>query len=168
MTMEIVDRIGLLSDGEQARWQLDQLINERGAHADVSLIDAALGIGEEARLEQIVAIATALLMQMFLIVGLLYERHRRRYAEATSRQHLSELAHMNRSATAGELSASIAHEIKQLLGAIAANGSAALRWLAKATPDLDEARAALERIVDAARHGGAVIDTIRSMFRKKR
>jgi C4-dicarboxylate-specific signal transduction histidine kinase len=79
---------------------------------------------------------------------------------------MSELAHLNRSATAGELSASIAHEVKQPLSAIAANGSAALRWLAKATPDLGEARAALERIVDAARHAGEVIDTIRSMFRK--
>jgi signal transduction histidine kinase len=115
---------------------------------------------------QMVTIATALLVQMFLIVGLFYERHRRRHAEATSRQHLSELAHMNRSATAGELSASIAHEVKQPLSAITANGSAALRWLAKATPDLDEARAALERIVDGARHAGEVIDTIRSMFRK--
>jgi signal transduction histidine kinase len=115
---------------------------------------------------QIVANAAALLMQMFLIVGLFYERHRRRHAEATSRQHLSELAHMNRSATAGELSASIAHEVKQPLSAITANGSAALRWLAKATPDLDEARAALERIVDGAHHAGEVIDTIRSMFRK--
>jgi signal transduction histidine kinase len=41
-----------------------------------------------------------------------------------------------------------------------------LRWLAKTTPDLGQARAALERIVDAARHTGDVIDTIRSMFKK--
>jgi signal transduction histidine kinase len=115
---------------------------------------------------QMVAIATVLLVQMLLIVGLFYERHRRRYAEATSRQQMSELAHMNRSATAGALSASIAHEVKQPLAAITANGSAALRWLAKATPDLGEARAALERTIDAARHAGEVIDTIRSMFRK--
>jgi C4-dicarboxylate-specific signal transduction histidine kinase len=74
---------------------------------------------------------------------------------------------MNRRATAGELSASIAHEIKQPLGAIMANGNAALRWLGKATPDLGEARAALERIVDATRRASDVIDTIRSMFRKR-
>jgi DNA polymerase len=49
MTCEIVDRIGLLGDSEQALWQLDQQINER--HIDIGLIDAALGIGEEARLE---------------------------------------------------------------------------------------------------------------------
>jgi signal transduction histidine kinase len=41
-----------------------------------------------------------------------------------------------------------------------------LRWLTKATPDLDEARAALERIVHAAHHAGDVIETVRSMFKK--
>jgi hypothetical protein len=46
---------------------------------------------------QIVAIATALVLQMLLIGGLFYERHRRRYAEAASREHMSELAHVNRS-----------------------------------------------------------------------
>jgi hypothetical protein len=88
---------------------------------------------------QMVAIATALLAQMFLIAGLFYERHRRRQAR---QRHVSicPMAHMNRSATAGELSATIAHEVKQPLAAITANGSAALRWLKKATPDLDEAK----------------------------
>jgi ABC-type uncharacterized transport system substrate-binding protein len=69
---------------------------------------------------QIVTIAGALLVQMSLIVGLFYERRRRRFAEVESRRRLSELAHMNRTATAGALSASIAHEIKQPLAAIAA------------------------------------------------
>jgi C4-dicarboxylate-specific signal transduction histidine kinase len=95
-----------------------------------------------------------------------YERRRRRYAEAVSHQRLSELAHINRRRTAGELSASIAHEVKQPLAAIAANGSAGLRWLAKTTPDLGEARGAFQRIIDAAHRAGDVIDTIRSMFKK--
>jgi DNA polymerase len=51
MTIEIIDRIGLLSNSEQARWQLDQLINERGPHIDVGLIEAGLSISEEARIE---------------------------------------------------------------------------------------------------------------------
>jgi DNA polymerase len=51
MLMEVIDRIGLLSDSEQALWQLDQLINERGPHVDVGLIEAGLSIGEEARIE---------------------------------------------------------------------------------------------------------------------
>jgi C4-dicarboxylate-specific signal transduction histidine kinase len=74
---------------------------------------------------------------------------------------------MNRNATASELSASFAHEIKQPLAAISANGSAALRWLTKGAPDLGEVRAALERIVNAAHRAGNIIDTIRSMFKKR-
>jgi signal transduction histidine kinase len=114
---------------------------------------------------QIVTIAAALFVQMSLIVGLFYERRRRRFAEVESRRRLSELAHMNRTATAGALSASIAHEIKQPLAAIAANGSAALRWLTRATPDLDEAKESMERVVGAAHRASDVIDTIRSMFK---
>jgi C4-dicarboxylate-specific signal transduction histidine kinase len=115
---------------------------------------------------QIVSIAGALLLQTLLIVGLFYERHRRRDAEAASRLHLSELAHMNRSSTAGELSASIAHEMLQPLAAIMTNGNAGLRWLANAAPNIDRARASIEGTIAAARHAGNVIHTIRSMFKK--
>jgi C4-dicarboxylate-specific signal transduction histidine kinase len=44
------------------------------------------------------------------------------------------------------MAASIAHEINQPLGAMVTNANAALRWMANATPDLDEARAALTRM----------------------
>jgi signal transduction histidine kinase len=115
---------------------------------------------------QIASVVGALLVQTLLIVGLFYERHRRRHAEAASRQHLSELAHMNRSSTAGELSASIAHEIAQPLAAIVAGGNAGLRWLANATPDLDHARASFEGMIAAAHHAANVVRAIRSMFKK--
>jgi signal transduction histidine kinase len=82
------------------------------------------------------------------------------------RRIMSELSHVNRSVTAGELSATIAHELKQPLTGISASGSAALRWLTKATPDIDKARAALELIVRASNHANDLIDTIRSMFKK--
>jgi C4-dicarboxylate-specific signal transduction histidine kinase len=52
------------------------------------------------------------------------------------------------------------------LGAIAANGSAALRWLTRATPNLGEAQAALERIVGEAHRASDLLGTIRSMFKK--
>ena len=61
---------------------------------------------------QISLVASVILLQTALIAGLLYEHRRRRGAEASARNSLSELAHVNRLATAGELSASIAHEIK--------------------------------------------------------
>jgi DNA polymerase bacteriophage-type len=50
MTMEIDDCIGPLPPSEQALWELDQLINERGVHADMRLIENAIEVGGEAKL----------------------------------------------------------------------------------------------------------------------
>jgi Histidine kinase-, DNA gyrase B-, and HSP90-like ATPase/His Kinase A (phospho-acceptor) domain len=68
--------------------------------------------------------------------------------------------------TTGVIVASIVHEINQPLAAIAANASAGLRWLALAPPDIDEGRAAFERINDDAHRAAAVIEGIRSIFTK--
>jgi signal transduction histidine kinase len=64
------------------------------------------------------------------------------------------------------MAASIAHEISQPLGAMVTNANAGLRWLASATPDLDEARAALKRVINDGHRAGEVIGGIRSMFKK--
>jgi C4-dicarboxylate-specific signal transduction histidine kinase len=64
------------------------------------------------------------------------------------------------------MAASIAHELNQPLAAIVTNGNAGLRWLAKATPDFDEVRAALQRIVSDGHRASQLIGTIRSMFKK--
>jgi PAS domain S-box-containing protein len=71
----------------------------------------------------------------------------RKLAEDAMRTAQSELAQVTRLTTVGEMTASIAHEINQPLAAIVANGNAGLRWLANATPDIDEVRATLKRIV---------------------
>jgi phosphoglycerate-specific signal transduction histidine kinase len=73
------------------------------------------------------------------------------------RSRLLDIAHLNRSATAGQLLASIAHEINQPLAAIAANGNAGLRWLNKEPPNLGEVRATLERIVGAVHRASKVV-----------
>jgi hypothetical protein len=62
---------------------------------------------------QITLIAAVVMIQTILIIGLYYEHRRRRNAEASSRNAMDKLAEMNRFATAGELTASIAHEVKQ-------------------------------------------------------
>src|SRR4249919_990219 len=116
---------------------------------------------------QVLFIVAVILTQTLLIMGLLYEHQRRRRAEVQSLQRMAELAHLNRVATAGELSASIAHEVKQPLAAVVAQSSAALRWLAHTTPDLDEARAALKKIVFAGNRASEIVDNLRSMFRKE-
>ena len=114
----------------------------------------------------ILAAGTALVVQTALIVWLVYEHQRRRKAEIATRNTLSDLARVNRIATAGALSASIAHEVNQPLTGIVARGSAALRWLSGPRPDVDRARAALTQIVDAGLRASDVVKGIRAMFKK--
>jgi C4-dicarboxylate-specific signal transduction histidine kinase len=77
-----------------------------------------------------------------------------------------ELARVTQMTAMGEMAASIAHEVNQPLAAMVANANASLRWLASAPPDLDEARAALKRVVNEGLRASAVIGGIRSMFKK--
>jgi ABC-type uncharacterized transport system substrate-binding protein len=83
----------------------------------------------------------ALLFQAALIGFLIHEHRRRHLAEVSARHAMAELTHMNRVATAGELSGSIAHEINQPLTGMVLRAVAARRWLAKDRPDIDKARA---------------------------
>jgi C4-dicarboxylate-specific signal transduction histidine kinase len=79
---------------------------------------------------------------------------------------MAELTHMNRIATAGELSASIAHEVNQPLTGMVTRANAALRWLAGESPDLAKVRDALTHIVSAGHRAGDIITSVKSMFRK--
>src|SRR6185295_13510885 len=85
---------------------------------------------------QIASIVTVLLIQAGLISLLLSEHRRRQLAEVQSRQRMAELAHVNRFSTAGELTASIAHEINQPLGSILANAETAQAILKSQSPDI--------------------------------
>ena len=87
------------------------------------------------RLRFIIAV---LLIQAGLIAVLLREHRRRQFAEVQSRQRMAELAHVNRFSTAGELTASIAHEINQPLGSILTNAETAQAILKSQTPDIAE------------------------------
>jgi C4-dicarboxylate-specific signal transduction histidine kinase len=78
----------------------------------------------------------------------------------------TELAHVTRVMTLGELTASIAHEINQPLAAIVTNGNATLRWLAGATPNLFEARQAVERIIKDSYRASEIIVRIRAFVKK--
>ncbi len=116
---------------------------------------------------QIIVVLLTVLFQSGLIGVLLYEDRRRRQAEARSLSLSSELAHVNRVATAGELAASIAHEIRQPLAAIVARGSAGLNWLKRAPPDMDKVRSALENIVENGHRADEVLKNTRAMFQKE-
>jgi C4-dicarboxylate-specific signal transduction histidine kinase len=78
----------------------------------------------------------------------------------------SELAHANRVATMGQLTASIAHEIKQPMAAARTYAAAALRFLDKSPPDVAEVRGALTCIVNQADRASDVIDRIGSLIKK--
>jgi C4-dicarboxylate-specific signal transduction histidine kinase len=89
-----------------------------------------------------------------------------RESERRYREMQMEVAHANRVATMGQLTASIAHEVNQPIAGAATNAEAALRWLAARPPDLDEVRQALYRIVKDANRAGDVIGRIRDIVKK--
>ncbi len=90
----------------------------------------------------------------------------RKRAEEALRQARVELAHTTRVTALGELAASIAHEVNQPLAAIVANAGACLRWLDRGTPNLDEARRAIEWIVKDGNRAAAVIRHVRGLVNK--
>ncbi len=83
---------------------------------------------------QIAFITAVILIQAGLILALLREHRRRQLAEVQARQRMAELAHVNRFSTAGELTASIAHEINQPLGSILTNAETAEEILKSSGP----------------------------------
>jgi PAS domain S-box-containing protein len=85
----------------------------------------------------------------------------RRYSEVQM-----ELVHANRVATMGQLSASIAHEVNQPIGATLNNASAALHWLSKEPADLEKARQALNRIFANGNRVSEVVGRMRALFKK--
>jgi PAS domain S-box-containing protein len=89
-----------------------------------------------------------------------------RESERRYRELQMELAHANRVATMGQLSASIAHEINQPIAAVIANANAGLRWLGAPRPDLGEVRQALGRIVRDGTRAGEVIARVRALIKK--
>jgi signal transduction histidine kinase len=117
--------------------------------------------------------AGLVLIQSALIAALLLERrelHRTqdalRESEARSAEQRSELTHLGRVALVGELSAALAHEMKQPMAAILANTGVARRMLEVDHVDTAELRKILEDIAADDRRAGAVIDHVRSLVRK--
>ena len=89
-----------------------------------------------------------------------------RESERRYREMQMELAHANRVATMGQLTASIAHEVNQPIAATVTNAQAALRWLAARPPNLEEVRQALDHIVKDGNRAGDVIGRIRDLIKK--
>ena len=88
-------------------------------------------------------------------------------AQQALRETQTELAHLSRVFSMGELTSSIAHEISQPLTAVVTNGHACLEWLSAAPPNVDKARRTTESIIQDGTRAGAVLDRIRSLFKKE-
>ncbi|MDB5500759.1 MAG: histidine kinase [Tardiphaga sp.] len=78
----------------------------------------------------------------------------------------AELAHANRVATMGQLSASIAHEVNQPIAALLTNAETAVRWLAGQPPNLDKARPLIDRIIGDGRRAADIVSRIRDFSKK--
>jgi C4-dicarboxylate-specific signal transduction histidine kinase len=94
------------------------------------------------------------------------ESREREHAEEALRQARADLAHVSRVTTMGELTASLAHEVNQPIGAAVTNANTCLRWLAGDTPNLEEARAAAMRVVTDGRRAAEIISRVRLLFKK--
>jgi len=90
----------------------------------------------------------------------------RKQAEAELGRMRNELAHFSRVTMLSELSGSLAHELNQPLTAILSNAQAALRFLARDNPNLDEAREILQDIVKDDKRAGEVIQGLRLLLKK--
>jgi signal transduction histidine kinase len=115
---------------------------------------------------QIVLVSLLILIQGAMITGLLHQRHRRQLAEVQLRQRLTELAHANRFAIAGELTASIAHELNQPLGAILTNSETLDAMLQSPAPDLAELKTIADEIRRDDKRASDVIRHLRSLLKR--
>ncbi len=87
-------------------------------------------------------------------------------AERQLQRTQSDLAHISRVTSLGELTASIAHEVGQPLAAIVTHAEASLRWLGREVPEIDEATVALGRIVNDGNRASDIVQRIRSLIKK--
>jgi PAS domain S-box-containing protein len=94
------------------------------------------------------------------------ERKRAEEERERLRQAQTDLAHVNRVTTMGELTASLAHDVNQPIAAAVTNANTCLRWLAGDSPNVEEARAAATRIVKDGMRAAEIISRTRVLFKK--
>jgi hypothetical protein len=100
------------------------------------------------------------------LAGIAIERKLAREERERLRQAQADLARINRVTTMGELTASLAHEIRQPISAALTNAKTCLRWLARDEPDLAEAREAASRIVKDVTRGADILSKLSALFKK--
>jgi signal transduction histidine kinase len=116
---------------------------------------------------QMKIILVALLVQAAMIAWLLLERYRRRIVELQSRSRLGDIIHLDRVAAVGAMSASIAHELNQPLGAILANAETAELLLAANPIDYDQLKEILADIRQSDQRAGEIIAHMRGLLKNQ-
>ena len=115
----------------------------------------------------IVISGAALVTQGITIIALLALRSQQRRAVAEIERQRTELAHVSRVSTMGQLASALTHELNQPLGAILRNAEAAELYLQNDPPNLQEVRAILTDIRRDDRRAGNVIDRMRALYKRK-
>jgi len=146
---------------QMQRWGVDEYRLPRGS--EIRFRDPSFW---EAYRTQSIIIAAVFLVQAALISILLHEHKKRSDAERDAKSRVTELAHANRQATAGELSSSIAHELNQPLGAILTNAETAELILASPSPDIAELKEILSDIKRDDQRANEVIQRLRSFLKR--
>ena len=149
-------------DGRQLRrWSIDEALLPPGSVVKFR----EPSVWQLYRRHIIIAILV-LLLQAGFIIALLIERRRRALAELEARKRLGEMAHLNRSVALGEISASLAHELNQPLGAILNNAGAAEMLIKSGAPVTDQLNDILADIKRDDQRASDVIARLRAMLRK--
>ena len=101
-----------------------------------------------------------------IVLGAVMDVTERKRAEEALREAHANLARVSRVTMMGELTASLAHEIRQPITAAVTNAKTCLRWLGRDQPDVAEAREAASRIVNDVTRGADIISSISLLFKK--
>jgi signal transduction histidine kinase len=143
------------------RWQL----SESDLPPDSEVRFRRFGLWERYHWE-IIAIFAVVLAQAAMIAWLYLEHRRRHVAERELRQRLLQVIHLSRAATASGLSASVAHDLNQPLGAIQSSAEAAALYLMANPPDLERIKQILANIRQDNKRAADIIRHFRGLFRR--
>lgn len=100
-------------------------------------------------------------------VGALMDVTDSRQTQEALARSMAELAHVTRMTTLGEMAASMAHEVTQPMAAVVTSGDAALRWLNRVEPDVEEAARSIGQMIKSARRANEIVRQIRAMAQKR-
>ena len=140
--------------------------NEAGTYLDFSIAPAYYQ-STWFRLSCLAALAVLLWGLYRLRLRSIEQRYReRKQAEEALRQAQADLTRANRMSSLGELTASLAHEVKQPIAAAITDANTCLRWLSRDQPDLEEARAAASRTVQDGSRANEIVNRVRQLFKK--